>query len=192
VIIVVVIGVAACLSARAVLRRKLDGDELDGWEWCRKQLGHREAMRVVRTTTRRRVLDRPDLKEAQLARVRYCVHVYGRARLHRLPRLRSEGADGAADRGHRRGAATVHPDVWGQFDSDHARLGAPADGDWAGAAIEAVREITGSIETKRPLRELGVTKELLSRIAADAVAVTKNAPRLPVQQQVLELLESVY
>ena len=56
VIIVVVIGVAACLSARAVLHRKLAGGELDDWEWCRKQLGHRGAMRVVRTTTRRRVL----------------------------------------------------------------------------------------------------------------------------------------
>jgi alcohol dehydrogenase len=74
------------------------------------------------------------------------------------------------------------------------KLVPPVDGDWAGAAIEAVREISGSIEIKRPLRDLGVTKELMPRIAADAVAdaVTKNAPRLPVEQQVLELLESVY
>jgi hypothetical protein len=93
VIIVVVIEVAACLSARAVPRRKLAGDKLDDWEWCRKQLGHRGAMRVVRTTTRRRVLDRPDLKEAQLVHVLYCVHVAGRARLHHRLKYRFMAAD---------------------------------------------------------------------------------------------------
>ena len=70
----------------------------------------------------------------------------------------------------------------------------PPIGDWSTAAIDAVREISGAIDIKRPLRELGVTKELLPRIAADAVAdaVTKNAPRQPSEEEVLELLESVY
>jgi alcohol dehydrogenase class IV len=75
-------------------------------------------------------------------------------------------------------------------------LAPPTNRDWLSAAIEAVREISGAIEIKRPLRELGVTKELMSAIVsdadADADAVTKNAPRLPTQQQVLDLLKSVY
>lgn len=66
--------------------------------------------------------------------------------------------------------------------------------DWTGAAIEAVREISGAIEIKQPLRELGVTREAIPAIAADAVAdaVTKNAPRLPSKPEVAELLNSVY
>lgn len=66
--------------------------------------------------------------------------------------------------------------------------------DWAGAAIEAVREISSAIEIKRPLRELGVTRDGLPAIAADAVAdtVTKNAPRRPSKGDVLELLQGVY
>ncbi|MEV5718528.1 iron-containing alcohol dehydrogenase [Amycolatopsis mediterranei] len=62
------------------------------------------------------------------------------------------------------------------------------------AAIEAVREISGAIEIKRPLRELGVTREDIPEIAAAAVAdaVTKNAPRLPSAAEVVELLRSVY
>lgn len=62
------------------------------------------------------------------------------------------------------------------------------------AAIEAVREISGAIEVKQKLSDLGVTKELLPRIAADAVAdaATRNAPRLPSEEQVRDLLASVY
>ncbi|OXM66318.1 iron-containing alcohol dehydrogenase family protein [Amycolatopsis vastitatis] len=65
---------------------------------------------------------------------------------------------------------------------------------WPGAAIEAVREISDAIEIKRPLRELGVTREDVPGIAADAVAdaVTENAPRLPSEAEVTELLRSVY
>lgn len=66
--------------------------------------------------------------------------------------------------------------------------------DWPGAAIEAVREISGGIEIKRPLRELNVTRQDVPAIAAAAVAdaVTKNAPRLPSEAEVAELLRSVY
>lgn len=64
----------------------------------------------------------------------------------------------------------------------------------AGSAIEAVREISGAIEIKRPLHDLGVTRNQLPVIAADAVAdaVTKNSPRLPSELEVLDLLQSVY
>ena len=70
---------------------------------------------------------------------------------------------------------------------------APA-ADWAGAAIDAVRRISGAIEIKRPLRELGVERDRIPVIAADAVAdaVTKNAPRLPSEPEVVSLLRSVY
>ncbi|MET8852044.1 iron-containing alcohol dehydrogenase [Amycolatopsis sp. NPDC004625] len=70
---------------------------------------------------------------------------------------------------------------------------APA-GDGAGAAIEAVREIADAIGIKRPLRELGVTRDGIPGIARDAVAdaVTKNAPRLPAEADVVDLLHSVY
>ena len=61
-------------------------------------------------------------------------------------------------------------------------------------AIAAVRDIAGTVEIKRPLRELGVTADLIPVIAADAVAdaVTKNAPRRPSELEVVELLNSVY
>ncbi|HKN54294.1 MAG TPA: iron-containing alcohol dehydrogenase [Amycolatopsis sp.] len=64
----------------------------------------------------------------------------------------------------------------------------------AGSAIEAVREISGAIEIKRPLHDLGATANQLPVIAADAVAdaVTKNSPRLPSELEVLDLLHSVY
>ncbi|MGK3206348.1 iron-containing alcohol dehydrogenase family protein [Amycolatopsis sp. MEPSY49] len=63
-----------------------------------------------------------------------------------------------------------------------------------GAAIEAVRGISGAIGIKRPLRELGVTRGDIPAIAAAAVAdaVTKNAPRLPSEAEVVELLHGVY
>lgn len=70
------------------------------------------------------------------------------------------------------------------------RLAPPADGDWARTAIEGVGEICGALDVKRPLRELGVDRAMLRSIAAGAVedAVTKNAPRLPSESQVLEIL----
>jgi alcohol dehydrogenase class IV len=73
-------------------------------------------------------------------------------------------------------------------------LGLPPGPDPAAAAIEAVREISGALGIKRPLRDLGVTPELLPVIATDALAdaVTKNAPRHPSEPETLELLRSVY
>ncbi|MFE9126048.1 iron-containing alcohol dehydrogenase family protein [Streptomyces sp. NPDC007148] len=74
------------------------------------------------------------------------------------------------------------------------RLDPPADGDWAAAAVTAVREISGQLDIKRPLRDLGADRGLLPAIAAGAVAdaVTKNAPRLPDESEVLEILERTY
>ncbi|MGW1161187.1 iron-containing alcohol dehydrogenase family protein [Streptomyces sp. NPDC002513] len=74
------------------------------------------------------------------------------------------------------------------------RLAPPAGGDWAGAAVSAVREISGALDIKRPLRELGADRALLPAIAAGAVAdaVTKNAPRLPDESEVLEILTRTY
>ncbi|MFJ3761887.1 iron-containing alcohol dehydrogenase family protein [Streptomyces sp. NPDC090080] len=74
------------------------------------------------------------------------------------------------------------------------RLDAPADGDWARAAVDAVREISGALGVKQPLRELGVNPDLLRPIAAGAVAdaVTRNAPRQPTEEEVLRILEAVY
>ncbi|WP_370949481.1 iron-containing alcohol dehydrogenase family protein [Amycolatopsis sp. cg5] len=64
----------------------------------------------------------------------------------------------------------------------------------AGDAIEAVRGVSSALGIKRPLRDLGATRDLLPVIAADAIAdaVTKNAPRHPTEAEVLTLLESVY
>ncbi|MEU7786813.1 iron-containing alcohol dehydrogenase [Amycolatopsis sp. NPDC049159] len=64
----------------------------------------------------------------------------------------------------------------------------------AEAAIGAVREVSGVLGIKRPVRELGVDRAGIAVIAADAVAdaVTKNAPRLPAEAEVVSLLESVY
>ncbi|MEU6096951.1 iron-containing alcohol dehydrogenase [Streptomyces sp. NPDC047079] len=74
------------------------------------------------------------------------------------------------------------------------RLAPPADGDWAGAAVSAVREISGALDIKRSLRDLGAGRALLPAIAAGAVAdaVTKNAPRLPDESEVLEILTRTY
>jgi len=74
------------------------------------------------------------------------------------------------------------------------RLDPPADGDWTAAAVTAVREISGQLDVKRPLRDLGADRGLLPAIAAGAVAdaVTKNAPRLPNESEVLEILERTY
>jgi alcohol dehydrogenase len=56
--------------------------------------------------------------------------------------------------------------------------------------VDAVRELSGALDVKRPLRELGADRALLPGISADAV--TKNAPLLPEQAEVLEPLTRVY
>jgi alcohol dehydrogenase class IV len=50
------------------------------------------------------------------------------------------------------------------------RLAPPADGDWAGAAVEGVRAISGTLDIKRPLREPGTDRGMLPSIATGAVA----------------------
>ncbi|MFI6567480.1 iron-containing alcohol dehydrogenase family protein [Streptomyces sp. NPDC050534] len=74
------------------------------------------------------------------------------------------------------------------------RLDPPADGDWARATVAAVREISAALGIKRPLRDLGADRAMLTSIAAGAVAdaVTRNAPRIPDEAQVLEILERTY
>ncbi|WP_432251204.1 iron-containing alcohol dehydrogenase family protein [Streptomyces sp. HNM1019] len=74
------------------------------------------------------------------------------------------------------------------------RLAPPADGDWARAAIEGVREIAGTVEVKRPLRTLGADRAMLPSIAAGAVTdpVTKNNPLAPGETRVLNILAATY
>ncbi|MFJ5259818.1 iron-containing alcohol dehydrogenase family protein [Streptomyces sp. NPDC088387] len=74
------------------------------------------------------------------------------------------------------------------------RLATPADGDWARACVAAVRELSGALDIKRPLVALGADRAMLPSIAAGAVAdaVTKNAPRLPGEADVLEILGRTY
>jgi alcohol dehydrogenase class IV len=69
-----------------------------------------------------------------------------------------------------------------------------AQEDWARAAIDAVREISGRIEVKKPLRDLRATRDLLPTIAAGALAdpVTRNAPLQPAEGEVLEILRAVF
>jgi alcohol dehydrogenase len=72
----------------------------------------------------------------------------------------------------------------------------PADGldatpaQWALAAVDCVREVSGAVAVKRPLRELGLDERLLLPVttAALADAVTKNNPRTPTESEVLDLL----
>ncbi|WP_236792369.1 iron-containing alcohol dehydrogenase family protein [Amycolatopsis sp. GM8] len=80
------------------------------------------------------------------------------------------------------------------YETTARALRLPPSPDCPAAAIEAVREISGAIEIKRPLRELGLTRDEIPGVAADAVAdtVTKNAPRLPSEAEVAELLHSVF
>jgi alcohol dehydrogenase class IV len=74
------------------------------------------------------------------------------------------------------------------------RLDVPAHGDWSHAFIAAVREISGALDIKKPLRDLGAPRELLPSIAAGAVAdaVTRNNPLEPTERQILDILESVH
>lgn len=73
-------------------------------------------------------------------------------------------------------------------------LASPTDGDWGRATGEAVRAISGALDIKRPLRELGADREMLTSIAAGTVtdAVTKNSPLLPSESEVLEILGRTY
>ncbi|MGJ5756110.1 dehydroquinate synthase/iron-containing alcohol dehydrogenase family protein [Streptomyces puniciscabiei] len=59
------------------------------------------------------------------------------------------------------------------------RVPAPADGDWARTAVAAVRELSGALDIKRPLREPGADRALLPAIAAGPA-------------EVLDLLTRVY
>ncbi|HEV7980578.1 iron-containing alcohol dehydrogenase [Amycolatopsis sp.] len=63
-----------------------------------------------------------------------------------------------------------------------------------GAAIDTVREMSGVLDIKRPLRELNVVPAMLPSIAAAAVAdpVTRNSPLLPTETEVADILASVY
>ncbi|MEU9336005.1 iron-containing alcohol dehydrogenase [Streptomyces sp. NPDC048290] len=74
------------------------------------------------------------------------------------------------------------------------RVAPPADGDWARACVTAVRDLSGALDIKRPLRELGTERAMLPSIAAGAVAdaVTKNAPRQPTEADVRDILERTY
>ncbi|GHE06215.1 iron-containing alcohol dehydrogenase family protein [Streptomyces alanosinicus] len=74
------------------------------------------------------------------------------------------------------------------------RVPPPADGDGARAAVTAVRELSGALGIKGPLRALGADRALLPAVAAGSVAdaVTKNAPPLPREQKVPAILDEVY
>jgi alcohol dehydrogenase len=64
----------------------------------------------------------------------------------------------------------------------------------ADAAIDSVQFLCGVVDVRRPLRDLGATADLLPSMAAATVAdaVTRNAPRLPTEPEVLTLLQSVF
>ncbi|MGW0874182.1 iron-containing alcohol dehydrogenase family protein [Streptomyces sp. NPDC002740] len=74
------------------------------------------------------------------------------------------------------------------------RLPPPADGNWARATIDAAREISGALGIKQPLRKLGASADMLPVIAQGAVAdaVTRNAPRQPTVEEVLEILNRTF
>ncbi|WP_435271447.1 iron-containing alcohol dehydrogenase family protein [Streptomyces sp. 1222.5] len=74
------------------------------------------------------------------------------------------------------------------------RLSPPADGDWARVTVQAVREISGSLCIKQPLRKLGVNHAMRVPLARGALAdaVTRNAPRQPTEKEVLEILDRVF
>ena len=80
------------------------------------------------------------------------------------------------------------------FETAARALHVPPAPTWPVAAIAAVREFTGELGIKRPLRDLGVTAGQIPVIAADAVAdaVTRNAPRRPTEREVVDLLHSAY
>lgn len=61
-------------------------------------------------------------------------------------------------------------------------------------AIRAVAEIGAALDIRKPLRDLGVDRDMLPEIAAGAAsdAVTRNAPRLPEESEILDLLRAVH
>jgi alcohol dehydrogenase len=64
----------------------------------------------------------------------------------------------------------------------------------AEAAIDSVQFLCAVVDVKRPLRDLGVSPDLLPTLAATTITdpVTKNTPRLPTTPELLTLLHSVY
>jgi alcohol dehydrogenase class IV len=64
----------------------------------------------------------------------------------------------------------------------------------SGTAIDAVHRIAGEVGIRRPLRTLGVERDMLASIAAVALAdpVTRNSPRLPGESDILRILDAVY
>ncbi len=75
-----------------------------------------------------------------------------------------------------------------------ARALGAVDGDGTAATIAAVRELSGPLEIRKPLRQLGVAREMLPELARAAVQdpVTRNNPRTPTEAEVLDLLAEVY
>ncbi|MDT7806155.1 MAG: alcohol dehydrogenase [Actinomycetota bacterium] len=86
------------------------------------------------------------------------------------------------------------PSAPAAFEAVGRALHVTPEPDWAEASIAAVREVSGALGIKRPLRELGVTTDLVPAIAAGALAdaVTKNAPRQPSEGETADLLRSVF
>ncbi|NYI91554.1 alcohol dehydrogenase class IV [Amycolatopsis endophytica] len=75
-----------------------------------------------------------------------------------------------------------------------ARALAAPGGDGTAATLAAVRELSGPLEIRKPLRHLGVERDMLPDLARAAVQdpVTRNNPRTPSAAEVLELLGGVY
>jgi alcohol dehydrogenase class IV len=63
----------------------------------------------------------------------------------------------------------------------------------SGSAIGAVRELAGALGPKRPLRDLGVGREMVPALATAAVTdpVARNSQRLPSAAETVSLLECV-
>jgi alcohol dehydrogenase class IV len=64
----------------------------------------------------------------------------------------------------------------------------------ARVAIEAVRENSGALDVQQPLRDLGVSRDMLPSIAQGAVAhaVTRNPPRRPTAEEVRGILDAIF
>jgi alcohol dehydrogenase class IV len=61
-------------------------------------------------------------------------------------------------------------------------------------AITAVDDLVERVGVRRPLRELGCVRNMLPDIAAAAIAdaVTANSPRIPIRDDVLEILQATF
>jgi alcohol dehydrogenase len=91
-------------------------------------------------------------------------------------------------------AAVLRPVM--EFNADAARAGylCVAAAMSADDAIVAVDELVARVGVRRRLRELGCVRNMLPDIAAAAVAdaVTANSPRLPVPEEVLDILRATF